>query len=89
MKISVQNKDKLAVLGGPRSVPENMEFKMWPPVDERDEKLVLEALRQDNHCQGPHVEQTSGSPHTFLIEMKSERVNGAGYEATSSLRLSG
>ncbi len=51
--------EKLAVLGGPRAVPEGFAFHTWPAVDEDDEKLVLASLRQGNHCTGPHVEMLS------------------------------
>ncbi len=47
--------DKLALLGGPRAIAEDLKFHRWPPVDESDEKLVLEALRQEFYSFGPHA----------------------------------
>ena len=47
---------KLAINGGTPAIAKSMTFPKWPPVDESDEALVLEALHQDNHsCGGPHV----------------------------------
>ena len=42
-------KQKLAIRGGTRLVPEGT-IKKWPPVDETDRRLVLEALAADNHA---------------------------------------
>jgi len=47
--------EKLAVLGGPRAVPEDMVFHVWPAVDKEDEELVLASVRQDKHAFGPHA----------------------------------
>ncbi len=49
--------DQLAIAGGPRAIPEDLQFGMWPEVTEEDERLVLASLRQDKHSFGPHAEQ--------------------------------
>jgi perosamine synthetase len=43
----------LALLGGEPAVPPGM-VKPWPPVDDLDEKYVLESLRGANHAFGPN-----------------------------------
>ena len=48
--------DRLAIAGGPRAIPEELQFRMWPEVTEQDEALVLASLRQDKHAFGPHAE---------------------------------
>ncbi len=47
---------KLAINGGPRAVPEGLQFRTWSEVTSEDEELVLASLRQDKHASGPHVE---------------------------------
>ena len=47
--------EKLAILGGARTVPEDMVFRVWPEVTKEDEDLVLASLRQDQHAFGPHA----------------------------------
>ena len=42
---------KLAINGGERAVPEGM-IRNWPPIDETDEKLVMDALHSTNHARG-------------------------------------
>jgi len=46
-------RQKLAVNGGPRAVPEGM-VKKWPPIDEADRRRVLSALEGDTLTTGPH-----------------------------------
>lgn len=46
---------QLALLGGPKSVPEGLSFQTWPLIDAQDEQLVLASLRQPHHASGPHV----------------------------------
>jgi dTDP-4-amino-4,6-dideoxygalactose transaminase len=46
---------KLAILGGPRAVPEALTFHTWPLIDAQDEQFVLASLRQPQHASGPHV----------------------------------
>ena len=48
--------EKLAVLGGPKTIPEDMVFRVWPEVTADDEALVVASLRQDKHAFGPHAE---------------------------------
>ena len=49
---------KLAINGGTPAVDPSIVFHKWPPTDESDEQMVLEAIRQDNHSGGgPHVVQ--------------------------------
>ena len=44
---------KLAIHGGEPVAPAGT-FKPWPPIDESDEKMVLSALRGEEHTVGPH-----------------------------------
>ena len=44
---------KLAIYGGPKTIRDG-EVKPWPPVDETDEKLVLNALHATSQARGPH-----------------------------------
>ena len=46
---------KPAIHGGEPALPWGI-IKPWPPVDETDEKLVLDSLRGANHAFGPHCE---------------------------------
>jgi len=59
---------RLAVNGGEPALPPDYPFLKWPPTDERDETLVLEALRQPNH--------TSGGPHVRELEAEFAAWNG-------------
>jgi perosamine synthetase len=45
---------KLAVYGGPRTL-DPAEIKPWPPIDETDEKLVLDALHAEKQARGDHA----------------------------------
>ena len=47
----------LAVNGGTPAIAPPLRFHPWPPpLDERGEQLILDAVRQNNHsCGGPHV----------------------------------
>src|SRR5690348_7875496 len=45
---------KLAILGGPKSVPQDIAFQVWPQVTAEDEALVLASLRQNAHAWGPN-----------------------------------
>ncbi|MFA6110514.1 MAG: DegT/DnrJ/EryC1/StrS family aminotransferase [Candidatus Latescibacterota bacterium] len=47
---------RLAILGGPRAVPEGVQFRVWPEITREDEELVLASLRQDSHAFGPHAQ---------------------------------
>jgi len=60
--------DKLAINGGPKTVPDTFEFHRWPATDEQDEQLVLEAIRQDNH--------SGGGPHVRMLEAEFGEWNG-------------
>jgi perosamine synthetase len=44
---------KLAINGGTPVLSQGS-IQKWPPVDELDEKMVLESLRGDNHAFGPN-----------------------------------
>ena len=44
----------LAVYGGAKVIPDPGMIKPWPPVDERDEALVLDALHADVQARGEH-----------------------------------
>lgn len=46
----------LAVHGGTRAVPDGLQ-KPWPPIGERDRRLVLEALSGNVHTFGPQYRQ--------------------------------
>ncbi len=43
----------LAINGGEKTVPEGL-IKPWPPVDETDEELVMDALHSNKQARGPH-----------------------------------
>ncbi|OGG46338.1 MAG: hypothetical protein A3F84_01230 [Candidatus Handelsmanbacteria bacterium RIFCSPLOWO2_12_FULL_64_10] len=47
--------DGLAILGGPRAIPEGLRFLTWPEITEDDERMVLASLRQDKHAFGPNA----------------------------------
>ena len=47
------SKSKLAINGGEKTIPEGM-IKNWPPIDETDEKLVLDALHSPQQARGDH-----------------------------------
>jgi len=53
--MTVKAAEKLAILGGTRTVPEDLVFRVWPEVTKEDEELVLASLRQDQHAFGPHA----------------------------------
>jgi dTDP-4-amino-4,6-dideoxygalactose transaminase len=59
--------DTLAINGGAPAVTD-MEFHKWPPTDEQDEALVLEAVRQGNH--------SGGGPHARQLETEFAEWNG-------------
>jgi len=44
---------KLAILGGPKAVPDGL-VKPWPPIDDTDRKMVLASLEGTNHAFGPN-----------------------------------
>lgn len=44
---------ELAIYGGPVTI-EPGEIKPWPPVNEEDERLVLDALHAEKQAYGPH-----------------------------------
>jgi dTDP-4-amino-4,6-dideoxygalactose transaminase len=45
--------DRLAILGGPRAIPEGV-VKKWPPIDEIDRRMVMDSLEGVNHSFGPN-----------------------------------
>ncbi|MBQ6351822.1 MAG: DegT/DnrJ/EryC1/StrS family aminotransferase [Lentisphaeria bacterium] len=45
--------EELAIYGGPKSV-DTSKVVNWPPIDEIDEKMVLDALHQPNQARGVH-----------------------------------
>ena len=47
---------KLAILGGPKAVPEGT-VKKWPPVDDVDRKMVMAALEGNCHTFGPNCQK--------------------------------
>lgn len=60
---------KLAVNGGAPAVPESVAYTAWPPpLDEQDEQLILEAVRQGNH--------SGGGPHVRMLEAEFAEWNG-------------
>lgn len=48
-------KEKLAVVGGSRAVPKRM-VRQWPPIDDRDQQMVLQSLLDGKHAFGPNCE---------------------------------
>lgn len=65
----------LAINGGQKAVPENVVFHKWPPTDEQDEQLVLEAIRQPNH--------SGGGPHVRMLEAEFSQWNGNTYSVAT------
>lgn len=59
---------KLAINGGTKTLPDGFEFKLWPPTDEKDEQLVLDAIRQGNH--------SGGGPHVRMLQSEFAAWNG-------------
>ena len=47
--------EKLAILGGPRAVPEGA-IRDWPPIDNVDRNMVMASLEGGNHGFGPNCE---------------------------------
>ncbi|MGD0094121.1 MAG: DegT/DnrJ/EryC1/StrS family aminotransferase [Planctomycetota bacterium] len=45
--------EKLAIKGGPRTIPEGT-IKKWPPIDDTDRKMVLASLEGGQHACGPN-----------------------------------
>lgn len=45
--------DRLAILGGPKAVPDGM-IRNWPPISALDRRYVLASLEGDNHAYGPN-----------------------------------
>ncbi len=45
--------EKLALLGGPRAVPEGT-VRPWPPIDDTDRKMVMDSLEGGKHTFGPN-----------------------------------
>lgn len=46
-------KEKLAIKGGPKAVPDGT-IKPWPPIDDGDRKMVLASLEGTQHTFGPN-----------------------------------
>ncbi len=46
-------RNKLAINGGPKAVPDGT-VKRWPPIDDVDRRMVLASLEGDNHAFGPN-----------------------------------
>lgn len=67
-----QSKEKLAALGGERTIPEGM-IQNWPPIGDRDRELVLAALEGPCHTYGPNCQALekefaawNGNKHVLL-----------------------
>jgi len=60
---------ELAIYGGPKTIQPG-EIKPWPPIDETDEKLVLEAL---------HAEKQARADHNVALEKEFAEWNGNKY----------
>ncbi len=58
---------RLAINGGEQAVPEGL-IKPWPPVDETDERLVMDAL---------HAEQQARGKHNLAFEKEFAEWNGS------------
>ena len=48
-------KQRLAIHGGDRTVPEGM-IQKWPPIDEADRRMVMASLEGRNHAFGPNCQ---------------------------------
>lgn len=64
----------LAVYGGPRHVPEGT-YKKWPPIDERDRRMVMASLEGLNHAYGPNCQ---------ALEKEFAAWNGNAYAITTN-----
>ncbi|MDD2706421.1 MAG: DegT/DnrJ/EryC1/StrS family aminotransferase [Verrucomicrobiae bacterium] len=53
-KTSVHS-DQLAILGGPKAVPDGL-VKKWPPIDDIDREMVMASLNGANHAFGPNCQ---------------------------------
>jgi len=51
-----KNATKLAILGGPKAVPDRM-IRDWPPISAIDRKYVLASLEGNNHAYGPNCRE--------------------------------
>ena len=63
--------EKLAVLGGPKAVPDGT-IKLWPPIDDMDRNMVIASLEGEGHAFGPNCEalqeefaQWNGNKHAI------------------------
>jgi dTDP-4-amino-4,6-dideoxygalactose transaminase len=54
MASTLTSTGKLAIHGGPKAVPADVKFEVWPRIDQDDEQMVLASLRQDYHAWGPN-----------------------------------
>jgi dTDP-4-amino-4,6-dideoxygalactose transaminase len=51
--MSKNQTSKLAILGGPVTVPAGT-IKKWPPIDDSDRKMVMDSLEGASHTYGPN-----------------------------------
>ncbi|MDA0989591.1 MAG: DegT/DnrJ/EryC1/StrS family aminotransferase [Verrucomicrobia bacterium] len=59
----------LAINGGTPAIPASLSFHTWPPpLDDAGERLILEAIQQNNH--------SGGGPHVRLLEQEFAAWNG-------------
>ncbi len=65
---------QLAILGGGPAIPAGT-IKPWPPVDEVDEKFVLDSIRQTSHAFGPNC---------VKLEEEFAAWNGSKYAVTTN-----
>jgi dTDP-4-amino-4,6-dideoxygalactose transaminase len=57
--MATQSSEKLAILGGERTVPEGV-VKKWPPIDDMDRRMVLESLEGGQPTYGPNYKALDG-----------------------------
>ncbi len=67
--------EKLAILGGQRTVPEGL-IKNWPPIDDSDRNMVLASFEGGKHAYGPNCvefekEFAAWNGNTFAINTNS------------------
>lgn len=61
--------EKLAINGGSPAIDPSITFTKWPPpLDAAGEKLIMEAIRQNNH--------SGGGPHVRMLEEEFAQWNG-------------
>ncbi len=59
--MAVYSDSRLAIHGGPRAVPEEVQFRIWPEITCEDEELVLASLRYHRRMQVADLDYIASS----------------------------